>query len=495
MTEPHRIPVVIGAAGLRSGSAGAPAEPREPLELVHDAAAAALADAGIDAPTAGIDAVHAVRTASWTYDDLPGLLAGRLGVTPALTETTPLGGHWPAALLDRVARDVATGARTTALIVGGESQASVTALLKSGRNPATLGWIAAPGGPPAFDPDDLGSPAMQRAAMIAPTRVYPLFENRFSHEIGQSRAESMRWSATMYAAFSQLAAADPAGWTRTPRSVDDILTVGPGNRMVTDPYPLTVNAMPFVDQAAAVVVTSLATARSLGVAENQIVYVWGGAGATEPVDVLARAELGRSPALADALRRMLDATGLAATDFDVVDAYSCFPIVPKLLVEHLGLPRETVPSVTGGHSFFGGPLNSYTLHSIVSATRRLRAGAHRALVHGNGGFLTYQHVVALGAEPHVDGYVGDPVPVPMEATGPELALDHSSEVEVVTATAEYGRDGEPSVGFLVATAPDGRRVAGHTDRSGARILAAGADLIGKSLHVTDTGGSLHIETV
>lgn len=68
---------------------------------------------------------------------------------------------------------------------------------------------------------------------------------------------------------------------------------------------------------------------------------------------------------------------------------------------------RSIPSVTGGHSFFGGPLNSYTLHSVAEVTRRIRDGANLALVHANGGFLTYQHCVLLSAAAHADGYVGD----------------------------------------------------------------------------------------
>ncbi|KLL96130.1 acetyl-CoA acetyltransferase, partial [Rhodococcus sp. IITR03] len=77
MTDPTRVPVVIGVGDLRSGRAGAPADPREPLDLIHEATLAAIADSGADLATR-IDTIHAIKTASWNYDDLPGLLAERL---------------------------------------------------------------------------------------------------------------------------------------------------------------------------------------------------------------------------------------------------------------------------------------------------------------------------------------------------------------------------------------------------------------------------------
>jgi acetyl-CoA C-acetyltransferase len=338
---------------------------------------------------------------------------------------------------------------------------------------------------------------MQRAGLIVPTRVYPLFENRLAHESGLSPDESLAESARMYSAFSELAAKNPASWTSEVYTAEEIATVGPGNRMVCEPYPLTLNAMPFVDQAAAVLVCSLAVAREHGVPDDRIVYPWGGAGATDSVDVLSRNGFGTSNALTDAVGRALSRASIDASALDVVDAYSCFPVVPKLLARTLGLPAHAVPSVTGGHSFFGGPLNSYTLHSIAEVTRRLREGAGPALIHGNGGYLTYQHVVLLASTPHPGGYVGDPEPAQLASEAPEIVTGYQGRAEIVTSTVEYGRGGAPATGLVVATTPDGRRLAGQTGPEEAAALSAftrtpARSAIGCSVHVEDRDGVLSL---
>ena len=146
--DPTRIPVIVGVGDIRSGRAGDPAAPREPLDLITDAARAALADSGSATLGSRIDAIHAVKTVSWSYDDLPGLLAARLNLPSRRSSTSPIGGHWPAALLDRIGADIAAGRSSAALLVGGEAQATMTALRKSGTDPASLGWASAPGGPP-----------------------------------------------------------------------------------------------------------------------------------------------------------------------------------------------------------------------------------------------------------------------------------------------------------------------------------------------------------
>lgn len=490
--------MIIGVADLRWGRAGQPEVPREPLDLIVEATVAALTDTGIPDIGRVVDTIHAVKTASWAYDDLPALLARRIGAPAPRRHTSTIGGHWPAALLDRIGAEIAEGSATVALLVGGEAQASVKALAKEGRDPAELGWTQAPGGPPAFTPDDLGSAQMQRAGAITPTRVYPLFENRLAFDLGQTPAESREHSAQLYAAFSEVAARHPAAWSPQPRSAADIATPGPRNRLVSDAYPLAMNAMPFVDQAAAVVVCSLATARDHGVDPTALVYLWGGAGAQDSPDVLARSEFGDSPALRSAVARTLERGHVTSADLTLVDSYSCFPVVPKLLVRALGLPTDSVPSVLGGHSFFGGPLNSYTLHAVVEVTRRLRNGGPQdlALVHGNGGYLTYQHTVLLSRAVHGDGHIGDPTSVDIPSEAPTLDPGFSGSAEIVTATVEYDRHGMPGDGIVIARTEDGRRVAGHTGPDTGilmqRLAEGTRSLVGTRVHLTDRDGLLSV---
>jgi acetyl-CoA C-acetyltransferase len=216
------------------------------------------------------------------------------------------------------------------------------------------------------------------------------------------------------------------------------------------------------------------------VPEARLAYVWGGAGADDLPDPLRRTGFSGSEALGQALDRSLDAAGVAIGDVDLVDVYSCFPVVPKLAALHLGLDRDAVLSVAGGHSSFGGPLNTYSLHAIATIAERLRAGAASGLVHANGGYLSYQHSILLGARPHPEGYVGRPVPVAVAHRGAPVVLDAATAAQdgpaltVETATVEHGRDGAPQQAFVVGRVATGERVAAATspdDRAGATELS------------------------
>ena len=464
--------MVVGAAQVRGG----PAQPVEPLGLVLQALHAAAGPELL----AAVDAVHAVGIASWDYDELAARVARGIGAVPRHRVDTGIGGHWPVRLLEQAAARIAAGESQVAVVVGGEAAATVAALQRSGTDPvAAHGWTPA-GRPAALDPADFGGPEQIAAGLLLPTRVYPLFENRLQADLGQTPAEAAAWSAALYADLTRVASTNPGAWSPQVRSAADIGMVTPANRLISEPYPLAVNAHPRVDQAAAVVLTSLAVARAHGVPEGELIHVWGGAGATDPVDLLRRSAYGSSAALTSCLTRT---AALAPTPPGLVDVYSCFPVVPKLAGIALGLPRDSVLSVTGGHSAFGGPLSSYSLHAVVAARARLRAHGGSVLVHANGGFLTYQHAVLLGARPHPDGYVGDPEPVILPGGGTSGPIA-SGDVVVETATVERHRDGGAAAAFVIGLTAAGRRVAAATgDPAVAARLSLGALAPGVSTHV------------
>ena len=73
----------------------------------------------------------------------------------------------------------------------------------------------------------------------------------------------------------------------TSLSAEEIATPSEQNRLVSDPYPKQMNAFPNVDQGAAVIVTSLAVARELGIDDGCLFVV------TPDVSSLAARLMGR----------------------------------------------------------------------------------------------------------------------------------------------------------------------------------------------------------
>ena len=185
------------------------------------------------------------------------------------------------------------------------------------------------------------------------------------------------------------------------------------------------------------------TAR-LGIAPRRAVY--GPIGGESPVRLVHEAAL-----------RMSGGTG-----FDALELYSCFPCVPKMARRTLGLGENVAPTVTGGLTFFGAPLNNYMTHAICAMARRMRGAGGRGLVYGQGEFVTKHHAIVLSGQKAdhrlmpVDAAIQaeadmrrGPVPAFVEAATGAAALE--------TFTVIYDRDGRPAHGVVLALLKDGRR--------------------------------------
>ena len=162
------------------------------------------------------------------------------------------------------------------------------------------------------------------AGLVQPTTVFPVFESALAAEAGRTSAEQRRFAAGFMARFTDVAADNRYAWFRDRATPDELASTAGGNRIIAEPYTKRMNAFPFVDQAAALVVCSLAVAREVGLADGAV-HIWSGADATEVLLPGARRWLGRSEGAEAAVAAALEAAGIGADDVDAFDLYSCFP--------------------------------------------------------------------------------------------------------------------------------------------------------------------------
>ena len=157
-------------------------------------------------------------------------------------------------------------------------------------------------------------------------------------------------------------------------------------------------ANPTVNMGGAMLLTSLAKARAAGIAEDRLIHVWGGASAEEPRDYLVRDQFFESHPQNAVLKAVMDLAGGDGKKFDAIELYSCFPCVPKMARRTLGLGADVQPTVTGGLTFFGAPLNTYMTHAACAMVRKLRGGGKLGLLYGQGGFVTKHHALVLSRQ-------------------------------------------------------------------------------------------------
>jgi acetyl-CoA C-acetyltransferase len=419
-------------------------------------------------------------------------LVACLGLKEVVSEVSTSGGNMPQYMVTRAARDIAEGRLDATLIAGAEATRSMRAadpdsdFMRHARSRDAEGERDARTGPSL---DGLMSPAELAIQLVRPTEVYPLFESALAHKQGRSFEQQRRYLGPLMASFSQVAAEHPYAWFRQALSAEEVSSVGPDNRLISEPYPKRMNAFPNVDQAAAVVVTSLATARALGL-EQGCLFVWSGANNAEP-PATARPDLWDAPAMRAASSAALAAAGANADDLALIDLYSCFPIAVQVGAAALGValddPRQL--TVTGGLPFFGGPGNDYSMHAIATLASKLHETDGLGYVGANGGMLSKHSIGVYGTTPPPRGFVAADTSeqqARIDAAALPLALPGDGaegRAEVVASTVVYDRDGAIVDAPVIATLEDGRRVAARADESWVGTLEA-KSLVGTRVHVS-----------
>lgn len=119
-------PVIIGVGDIKNRST-AVADAKEPVALMLEAIQIAIKDASSTSATklqSAIDSIDVVKTWTWPYPDLPGLLAQKLGVETKWKRYSEHGGDKPGKLFDEAAKRIAKGECKVAVVTGGEALAS-----------------------------------------------------------------------------------------------------------------------------------------------------------------------------------------------------------------------------------------------------------------------------------------------------------------------------------------------------------------------------------
>jgi acetyl-CoA C-acetyltransferase len=470
-----------------SGEAGTTAP--EPLLMWEHVARAAADDSGAGARVLEeLDALEIVYCQTWQYDDPTTRLADRLGCTPKRRYYSGIGGTTPQVLVQDAAERILAGEVERVCIVGAEALATQAAVRKQGERYAAS---FAPAEKRPFPWEAPFHPVEVAHEVFSAWLTFALFDNARRAHRGVGLPEYRRALAEMMAPMTDIAAANPNAWFPIARSVDDILTARPENRMVGYPYTKYMVAVMDVDMAAALLLTSHAEADRLGVPPEQRVYVRGWCYATDPVYVAEHQDLWRSPAMAAASGEVFRTAGIGIDDVAHFDLYSCFGSSLNFARDALGVTDDDARplTVTGGLPYHGGPASNYMGHAIATMTQTLRGdpGAF-GLVSGVGMHMT-KHVYGL--------YSTEPGPVvPPDAAEIQSGLDahplpdvlpaHAGDATVAAYCVAHGRDGEPEQAVLVCDVAAGARTYANIIDADTLALAEHEELVGRTVRLTPT---------
>lgn len=461
-----RTPILVGVGQVseRPGEEGY--RKLSPTDLAAEAAKEACVDALSLARLAPqIDAIFSVRTVAdsvpaimraqrapfGTPSNVPAAVAARIGASPRLAVYSPACGDEPQKLVGEACERLYAGEVRMVLLCGGEAESTQRAAMTAGEK---LDWSELHDAPleERHSSVIMRTKHMTAHGLTMPTTIYPLLENARRARLGVSREAYAMEMGRLLSPFSRVAENNPHAASRKVRGAEEIAVVEADNRMIADPHPRSVVARDQVNQGAALLLTTVATARELDIPQSRWVYLHGYSAVDERA-VLERQDLGASEAMTGAYQQALESSGVKLENIRYMDIYSCFPIAVFAALDALGL-RSDDPrglTLTGGLPYFGGPGNNYSMHGIAELVLRLRAdpGAY-GMVGANGGFMNTHAVGVYSTTPAM--WKGTDSTLLQEQINklpkPAFTLEPSGYATIETYTVVYGKTG-PTTGIVV----------------------------------------------
>ncbi len=486
-----RTPVLIGAAQLNDRTQQA-----EPTEFMTRVVEAALADTGSDTVRGQIQSIRVVG-GIWPYVDPGHVVADNLslpvtGANRVTTTMTPIGGNEVYDLLAATATDIQNGDLDVAVICSAETLRTRRADRAAGRDSHFV--VEREGAAPDHLYGVAGKEMLtetERAAGVSSAvTFYAMAETALRHENGETPEQHIVRVSELWAKGSAVAATNPSAWFTEATSAEEIRTVGPRNRMVSSPYPKLMTSNINVDQAAAVIICSAEAADAAGVPRAQWVFPWSGSGAADHWNLTGRWALHESPAMRLSITKAVELAGITLDDADHLDLYSCFPAAVQVAQRQLGLDPERPWTITGGLTFFGGPLNSYCLHALARSVEVLRAGEGEqvAVLSGNGGFFTKHSAAVVASYPADHPYRSERVQDAVDALPKRPDPTEPASDGIIEAySVLYTHDGKPERAAVALIGADGSRTfAVITDAEVLQTLLS-SDLVGSTVDLDHSG--------
>lgn len=479
-----RTPVLVGAAAVQQHDDDPRATDGAAHLMLHAVEAAAL-DAGTTALLTRAQLV-AVPKGTWPDRDAGHLVAEWLSMRHARTARYELG-VLQQTLFARACEAIAHDGLDVAVVCGAEAKyrdlrqaitgVSIPDLDKADRDPDDV----------VVPADDILHPVEISRMLPVPARQYAVIESALRAADGMSVDDHRHELARLWAGFSAVAQHNPDAWNR--RDVDEQTLLGAAsNPMLATPYTKLHCSQWNVNQGAALILCSVGAATALGIPRDRWVFPHALVESNFMTPLVTRAEMHRNHAMHAVAERLTNNAGIAPADCELLDLYSCFPSAVRLQLREIGIDATRQLTVTGGMTFGGGPLNNYTLQSLVKMCQLLREQpeAH-GLVTAVSGIVTKFAGAIWSCRPPsgASALTADVSDAARAATDlVPVDADHGGAATVAGYTVVHER-GNPTAAVTVVDTPSGARsVATSTDRELAAAMARD-EWIGRAVTVRD----------
>ena len=459
-----RTPVLVGM-GVATQREDDPRKARDALGLMLAAVDAAGLDCGVPG-LLGKAGQIAVPTGRSAYGNAAGAIARHVGAHDATTIGSTVGVLQETLLADACAA-IAQGVTDVALVAGGDAGYRI---LRSQITGQAVADTEADGRPDRMlsPAEELRHPVELRAGLRQPVGLYAMIESALRARHGWTVRDHADHMARRYSRFTAIAAGNPHAWKRDVLAADAIATPSPQNAIQAFPYNKLHCSSWNVDQAAALLFCSVATAEAMAVPRDRWVFPLASAESNAMVPVTARAVLASCPGARIAAEAALAAAGKQIDEVDLFELYSCFPAAVELYAEELGIPSACDLTVTGGMPFAGGPYNNYVLQATCRMAELLRSQPGKTgLVASVSGVVTKQGMGLWSTAPNPAGFQRHDVSAHVAASVARKPVldDYAGPGRIAGFTVVHNRGQPPRAIVIADVGSDARTVAFSDDAS------------------------------
>ncbi len=486
MSADPRTPVLVGAAAIVQ-KPDDPHAASEPLDLMEESLRRAAEDAGAPDLLARVDRIWSPR-GFWAYSDPGRILADRFGAKDVHTVVAEVG-VLQSTVLGKACEAIASGASEIAMIVGAEAKDRANKFQRAGEDvPLTEQTDATPDEVLVPHAEIMGAFEIE-LGLITPIIQYSMIDNALRAHERQSLADHKDELGRLWGDFNQVAVDNEDAWNRTPMTPEEIVTPGPGNRLLAYPYTKSLVSQWNVNQAGGLILCSLEKARELGLDESRFVYPLAVVDNEHMVTLSERRDLWRSPGFELAGKRAFEYVGHAPEEIEHFECYSCFPAAVRTQQRELGIPLDRRVTQTGGMTFGGGPLNNFVIQAWVKMVETMRASPGTwGVVTAVSGLITKQGVSVFGPEPGAQPFLHDFVTEATQDAWVTKSVDREATGRGTIATYTVSHDPNAAHGVaMIVDLEDGRRTMRVVDDPDWMTLGESEELIGRAVEVTEDG--------
>jgi len=482
-------PVIVGA-GFCQQKHDDPAACAEPYQLMVNAIRQAAQDAGCDALLAELQSI-AVLKGMWEYRNPGRLIARALGCRQARSILADVGNLQLSPLFELCVA-IRSGEQELGVVTGGEAKFRELRARITGQGVSNTREPEDTPQPDVFHsvPDPFCSEVEARAGIMLPVEYFAVIESALRHAEGLGIEEHRDRIAALYSAFSRIASANPNAWSRAEVAAPDIRNASDRNPMIAFPYTKRVNSQWNVNQAAALLVCSVAKARELRLDESRWIYPLAGTQSRHVVVLAQKKQLHTQPGAVIAGERAFALAGITPRDVTMADLYSCFPAAVRCFARDLKLDGACPLSVTGSMAFAGGPFNHAALDSVVGMVgalrREPRTNRRTGLVSNLSGIFGKEAIALFANQPGANGFCFEDVTEQVASVDRPVPIDaaYRGPARIIGYTVGYARN-EPDHAYAYCENAAGARTVARCVDPGVLRQMTEQEFVGRQVMVRE----------